>query len=154
MGVSTSSFRFQNIPSLCFHLKRSPVPSLVPTNLPGLSCLLCTLTLRGLCVKVCIELHVLKAPSHCGGEKSLPPLPGFLGQKTHWQERNHHKSIREARAKGAWKTWQSALSCQLCSWEAEVGVPPFQSQPGQGNSLSQGGGTISIAFSQNILLFP
>lgn len=73
----------------------------------------------------------------------------------HWQERNHHKSNREVSAKRAWKTWPSAQSCQLCHREAEVGLLPFQSQPGlpAKQPVARWGPPISAAFSQNILFF-
>lgn len=80
-----------------------------------------------------------------GVRLSLPYLVSLgsksAQQKMHWQERSHSTSTREVSAKGAWKTWRSAQSCQLCGWEAELGLPPFQRQPGLRDSLSQGGGT-------------
>lgn len=143
MGVS---IRFQNILPLCFHLKRSPIPSLAPqTSLDSPACPV--LSHLAAFVSRSTVSSISSRPLHtvAAVRPSLLYLVSLdwklTGQKMHWRERNHHKSIRKARAKGAWKTWQSAQSCQLCSWEAEVGgLPPFQSQPGQRNSLSQGGG--------------
>lgn len=141
VGISRpTQHQFQNIPSLCFHLKRSPIPALVRTNLPVLSCLPCPLTLPGLCVKVYIELDVRKVPSYGGGGKTLL-YPVSLGskltrQKMYWQKRTI-TSLLEISAKRAWKTWHSAQSCQLCL-NSKVNPGCLR------NSLSQGGGHQSL----------
>jgi hypothetical protein len=79
VSVDPASVPEHSITVLPPHTKPNPrpAPHKPPWTLPA--CHVRSYWMAFVCVKVYIELDVLKVPSYGGGGKTLPPLPGFLG---------------------------------------------------------------------------
>lgn len=119
-GYQYIQHQFQNIPSLCFHLKQSHIlPWSSQTSLDSPACPVLSQFMVFLS-RSTLSLMSSKSLNMVAGARPFLLYLVSLGskltqQKMHEQERNHHKSIRGVSAKGAWRTWHSAQSCRITS---------------------------------------
>lgn len=150
-GYQYIQHQFQNIPSLCFHLKQSHIlPWSSQTSLDSPACPVLSQFMVFLS-RSTLSLMSSKSLNMVAGARPFLLYLVSLGskltqQKMHEQERNHHKSIRGVSAKGAWRTWHSAQSCRITSISKSTWAA-FET------ACLKVGGPISTAFFQNILFF-